>query len=316
MLTAILRRLLLAVPTIVGVSMIVFAIIRLVPGDPALVILGLNATPSLVAQVNHELGLNEPVYVQYGKWAGGALHGNFGYDYQSGQPISGLLGQALPVTAELVALSLGIAIVLGILIGVAAARWRDRAPDWVAQTASLLGISVPDYWLGVILMLTLGLKFALFPTAGYVPLSQGLAANLSHLVLPALALSTSLAAVLIRMTRAAMLDVLDQDFVRFARASGVSAPRVVFSHALRNAAAPVVTVIGIQVGYLFGATVIIEKVFSLPGIGQLILNSTLDHDYPVIQASVLVLAVIFIFTNLLVDVAYICLDPRLRTGHG
>jgi peptide/nickel transport system permease protein len=316
MLTAIVRRLLLAIPTMLGVSMIVFAIIRLVPGDPALVILGLNATPSTVAQTRHELGLDLPVYVQYGKWLAGVLHGNFGYDYQSGQPISSLIGQALPVTAELVVLALGIAVVVGVLVGVAAALWRDRAPDWAAQIISLLGISVPDFWLGVILMLTLGLKFALFPTSGYAPLSQGLAVNLSYFVLPALALSASLAAVLIRMTRAAVLDVLDHEFIRFARASGISAPRVVFSHALRNAAAPVVTVIGIQAGYLFGATVIIEKVFSLPGLGQLILNSTLSHDYPVIQASVLVLAMLFIVTNLLVDIAYICLDPRLRTRDG
>jgi peptide/nickel transport system permease protein len=316
MLTAVLRRLLLAIPTIVGVSLIVFAIIRLVPGDPVLVMLGLNATPSLVAQTRHELGLDQPVYVQYARWVTGAVHGNFGYDYQSGQPISNLIGQALPVTAELVVLAIVMAIVLGVLIGVAAAIWRDRAPDWAAQAVSLLGISVPDFWLGVILMLTLGLKFALFPTSGYAPLSQGLLTNLSYLVLPALALCVSLTAVLIRMTRAAMLDVLNQDFIRFARASGVSAPRVVFSHALRNAAAPVITVIGIQIGYLFGATIIIEKVFSLPGIGQLILNSTLNHDYPVIQASVLVLAVVFIMTNLLVDIAYICLDPRLRTRDG
>jgi peptide/nickel transport system permease protein len=314
MLSAIARRLLLAIPTVFGVSVIVFAIIRLVPGDPVLVILGMNATPAEVAQTRHALGLDQPVYVQYARWAVAALHGNFGYDYQSGEPISSLLAQALPVTAELVVMALGLAVVLGILAGVAAACWRNRAPDWIVQAACMLGTSVPDFWLGVILMLLFGLHFALFPTSGFIPLSQGVAANVSHMVLPALALCASLTAVLARMTRAAMLEVLNQEYIRFARASGVPATRVVFSHALRNSVAPVVTVIGIQAGYLFGATVIIEKVFSLPGVGQLILNSTLNHDYPVIQASVLLLAVLFIVTNLVVDTVHIWLDPKLRTG--
>jgi peptide/nickel transport system permease protein len=314
MLTIIGRRLLLAVFTMLGVSVIVFAIIRLVPGDPALVLLGLNATPSQIARTHHELGLDQPVVAQYGRWITGILHGNFGYDYRSGEPIVDLLRQTLPVTAELVVLSLGLAVILGVLLGVAAALWRDRWPDWGGQAISLLGISVPDFWLGVILALTLGLKLGLFPTSGYVPLNEGLGSNLSHFVLPTLALCAGLTAVLIRMTRAAMLEVLSEDFIRFTRANGISAPRVVFSHALRNVAAPVITVIGIQAGYLFGATVIIESVFSLPGIGQLILNSTLNHDYPVIQASVLVLALLFVLTNLLVDIAYICLDPRLRHG--
>ena len=188
----------------------------------------------------------------------------------------------------------------------AAALWRDQTPDWAGQSISLIGISVPDFWLGVILILTLGLKFGLFPTSGYVPLSQGLFNNLSYLALPTLALSASLTAVLIRMTRAAMLDVLGEDFIRYKRASGIPSNRVIFAHALRNVAAPIITVIGIQAGYLFGATVIIEKVFALPGLGQLILNSTLNHDYPVIQASVLVLALLFIITNILVDIAYYC----------
>jgi len=302
----------LAVPTIVGVSIIVFAIIRLVPGDPAAVILGINATPGEVALIHRQLGLDEPIYTQYLHWVDGILHGNFGYDYQSGAPISSLLASALPVTAELVVLSLGTAIILGILIGTCAAVWRGRAPDWVAQTLSILGISVPDFWLGVILILSLGLKFGLFPTSGYVPLSQGLGQNLSHMVLPTLALTAGLTAVLIRMTRAAMLDVLDEDFIRFVHSNGVKASRILFFHALRNASAPIITVIGMQAGYLFGATVIIESIFSLPGLGQLILNSTLNHDYPVIQASVLVLALLFIATNIAVDVAYILIDPRLR----
>lgn len=314
MLSTIARRLLLAVPTMAGVSVVVFALIRLVPGDPVALILGVNATPEAIERTRSDLGLDQPVPVQYLHWVGGMFRGDFGHDYRSGKPISELLVQTLPVTAELVFLSMAIAIFVGVLFGVVAALWQDRLPDWGAQLFSMVGISIPDYWLGVILILTLGLGLGAFPTSGFVSFDQGPLDNLKHLVLPATALSVSLAAVLTRMTRAAMLEVLEEDFIRFGRASGLSRPRVIFAHALRNVATPMSTVIGVQIGYLFGTTVIIENVFALPGLGQLILNSTLNHNYPVIQAAVLVLALLFIATNLLVDLTYSALDPRLRVG--
>jgi peptide/nickel transport system permease protein len=308
---ALLTRAALAVPILFGMSVLVFAVIRLVPGDPVVAVLGLNATPQLIVQTRHQLGLDQPVWVQYGLWIGGMLHGDFGRDYRGGHPISQLLAQTLPVTAELVLLAMLIAIVVGVGLGTASAVWRGRLPDRAGQLLSTLGISVPDFWLGMILILTLALLLGAFPSSGFTPLTDDPLDNLWHLILPALALSAGLAAVLVRITRAAMLDVLDQDFLRAARSRGLPERAVILGHGLRNAAVPIVTVIGMQSGYLFGATVVIENVFAVPGLGRLILDSTLAHNYPVIQASVLVLGAVFVLTNLLVDTVHLVIDPRV-----
>ena len=312
MIRVLLHRVVLIVPILFGASIIVFAIIRLVPGDPAVIMLGLNATPKLILQIHQQLGLSQPVYVQYSHWIGGILHGNWGYDYLSGQPISGLLTTTLPVTGELVVLALGLAVALGVAIGSLAALYRGRLPDWVSQVISMIGISIPDFWLGIMLTLLFALVLGVLPSSGFTALTVSVPDNLIHMILPVVALASGLTAVLIRITRAAMLEVLGQEYIRFARASGVPEWRVVLHHGLRNAAAPILTVIGLQAGYLFGATIVIETVFSLPGLGQLILNSTLTHDYPVIQASVLVLTLLFVATNLLTDAAVLAIDPRLR----
>jgi peptide/nickel transport system permease protein len=311
---ALVKRLLLVFPILFGMSVIVFSVIRLVPGDPVLAVLGLNATPDLVVRTRHELGLDMPIYVQYLQWIGGILHGDFGLDYRSNQPIRQLILSTLPVTGELVVLSLLLGIVIGVPLGTAAAVWRDRIPDRVGQVVSMLGISVPDFWLGIMLVLLFSLAFRLFPSSGFTPPGEDLAANLWHLFLPALALASGLAAVLIRITRAAMLSVLEQDFIKYARSSGLSEWSVILRHGLRNAAVPVITVIGLQAGYLFGATVVIEEVFSLPGLGRLVLESTLQRNYPLIQASVLVLGFLFVIVNLVVDLVYLALDPRLRAA--
>jgi peptide/nickel transport system permease protein len=313
---AILTRVLLVIPILFGMSVVVFAIIRLVPGDPVAAVLGLNATPQLIEQTRHQLGLDQPLWVQYLQWLGGILHGDFGRDYRSGHPIAQLLAQTLPVTFELIVLSMLIAVVAGVGLGTVGAVWRGRVPDRVGQVLSTLGISVPDFWLGMILILALALALGLFPSSGFTPLTDDPLDNLWHLVLPALALATGLAAVLVRITRSAMLEVLDQDFLRAARSRGLSERAVVLGHGLRNAAVPIVTVIGMQLGYLFGATVVIENVFSVPGLGRLILDSTLAHNYPVIQASVLVLGAVFVLTNLLVDIAYTVIDPRVARPAG
>jgi peptide/nickel transport system permease protein len=255
-----------------------------------------------------------PIYIQYLHWIGGILHGDFGLDYRSDQPIRQLILSTLPVTGELVVLSLLLGIVIGVPLGTAAAVWRNRIPDRVGQIVSMFGISVPDFWLAIILVLLFSLAFRLFPSSGFVPPGEDLARNLWHLFLPALALASGLAAVLIRITRAAMLSVLEQDFIKYARSSGLSEWSVILRHGLRNAAVPVITVIGLQAGYLFGATVVIEEVFSLPGLGRLVLESTLARNYPLIQASVLVLGFLFVVVNLVVDVVYLLLDPRLRTS--
>jgi peptide/nickel transport system permease protein len=313
---AVLTRALLVIPILFGMSVVVFAIIRLVPGDPVVAVLGLNATPQLIAQTRHQLGLDQPVWLQYLQWLGGILHGDFGRDYRGGHPISQLLAQTLPVTFELVVLSMLIAVVAGVALGTASAVWRGRVPDRIGQVISTLGISVPDFWLGMILILALALLLGLFPSSGFTPLPDDPLDNLWHMLLPALALAAGLTAVLIRITRAAMLDVLDQDFLRAARSRGLPERAVVLGHGLRNAAVPIVTVIGMQSGYLFGATVVIENVFSIPGLGRLILDSTLAHNYPVIQASVLVLGAVFVLTNLLVDVVYMAIDPRVARSTG
>lgn len=307
------KRLVVAVPIIFGMSVVVFAILRLVPGDPARAVLGLNATPDLVAQMRRTYHLDEPIHVQYLLWVAGIMHGNFGVDYRSDQPITQLLMQALPVTLELVILALPLAIILAVPLGVLAAVRQGRPIDKVAQGFSLVGISVPDFWLGIVLILVFSLMLGLFPSSGFTPFMQDPVQNLRDMLLPSLALAAGLAAVLTRVTRAAMLDVLRQDFIRFIRAKGIKERNVISRHALRNAAIPIVTVIGMQAGYLVGGTIVIEQIFALPGIGSLLLNATLSRNYPIVQASVLILGVTFVLCNLVADLLYIALNPRLRT---
>jgi peptide/nickel transport system permease protein len=308
----IVRRALLAVPMLLGMSVLVFLITHLVPGDPATAVLGLNATPELVARLRTEHGLDEPLVSQYFTWLGNVLTGDLGLDYSSGAPISELLSQRLPVTIELAVVAILIAVVVGIPLGVASAVWRGRAPDAAAQGVSMLGISVPDFWVGIMLILAFALGLGVLPSSGWVPLSEDPVENLRHVALPALALGLGFAAVLIRITRAAMLDVLSQDYIRFCRAKGIPESKVILKHALRNAAIPITTVIGMQAGYLLGGAIVIEQVFSLPGVGRLVLDGVLQRNYPVVQGSVLVVGVMFIAVNLAADVLYAVLNPKLR----
>jgi peptide/nickel transport system permease protein len=307
-------RLALSVPMLLGMSVLVFLIIRLVPGDPVLAVLGLNATPALVAQLREDLNLNDPIYVQYLNWLGGVLHGDFGLDYRSDEPIGGMLLDRLPVTLELTALALLLAIVAAIPLGVIAAVRRGRLPDKATQGISLVGISVPDFWLGIMLILVFSLQLGLLPSSGFVPLREDPVENIRHMILPASALAAGLAAVLIRITRAAMLDVLHEDYIRFTRAKGVNERAVIFKHALRNASIPIVTVVGLQCGYLLGGAIVIETVFALPGVGRLVLDSVLQRNYPVVQASVLMVGLMFVLTNLAADLLYAVLNPKLRTA--
>lgn len=306
-------RLALAVPMLLGMSVLVFLIIRLVPGDPVLAVLGLNATPELVARLREDLGLNDPIYVQYFHWLADILGGDFGLDYRSNEPIGRMLLDRLPVTIELAGLSLLFAIVAAVPLGVLAALRRGRVADKATQGVSLAGISVPDFWLGIMLILVFSLGLDLLPSSGFVPLGQDPVENVRHMLLPSIALAAGLAAVLIRITRAAMLDVLHQDHIRFTRAKGVEERVVIFKHALRNAAIPIVTVVGLQAGYLLGGAIVIEQVFALPGVGRLVLDSVLQRNYPVVQASVLMVGVMFVLTNLAADLLYAVLNPKLRT---
>jgi peptide/nickel transport system permease protein len=310
---SLIRRLLLAVPMLFGMSVLAFLIIRLVPGDPVLAVLGLNATPELVARMRADLGLDDSIFAQYGDWIGGVVRGDFGLDYRSGEPIGTMLADRLPVTIELAVLSLLLAVAIAVPLGVAAAVRRGGMPDRGAQAVSLVGISVPDFWLAIMLILVFSLGFGALPSSGFVPLGVDPWRNLQHMALPAVALGLGLAAVLIRITRAALLEVLQDDYIRFARAAGLRERSVVFRHALRNAAIPIVTVIGMQAGYVLGGAIVIEQVFALPGVGRLVLDSVLGRNYPVVQASVLVVGLMFVLTNLAADLLYAVLNPKLRS---
>lgn len=309
---AIIKRLIVAVPMLIGSSIIVFMILRLVPGDPASAVLGADATPQLVRQVREQLGLDHPIYAQYVSWLGGVLHGSFGHDYISDQSIASELASRLPVTMELAGLAFLISAACAIPLGVFAAVHFGRPTDRSVQVISAVGVAVPNFVLGIMGILVFSLALGLVPSSGFVPLSQSVAGNLHSLILPAAALAAGLAGVLTRITRATMVEVLDTDYIRFARARGVRQSSLVFKHALRNAAIPIVTVAGLQLGYLLGATVIIEQVFSIPGVGQLVVQAMLNRDYPVVQACVLVFVVAFVIVNLAADLAYTVLNPKLR----
>ena len=306
------RRLLWTIPILFGTAVIVFLILRLVPGDPAAAILGANATTAQVCQVRIELGLNKPIYTQFASWLGGVLHGSFGQDYVNDQSITAEIGSRLPVTLELACFAFVLAAVVAIPAGVLAAVWRDSWLDRCVKAFSVLGIAVPDFVLGILAILLFSLTLGVVPSSGFVPLSASLGGNLRSLILPAAALAAGLAGVLTRVTRAAMLDILQADYIRLARANGMAPGSIVFRYALRNAAIPIVTVAGMQAGYLLGGTVVVEQLFAIPGIGQLIVQAMLNRDYPVVQACVLIFVVAFILVNLVSDVTYALLNPRLR----
>jgi peptide/nickel transport system permease protein len=305
------RRLLLTIPALVAMSVLVFFIIRLVPGDPVLVILGTRATPETVATVRHDLRLDQPIWEQYVGWAGQVFRGDFGVDYRTHEPIREMLLTRLPVTLEMAMLAMLMSALMAIPLGVLAATRRGAA-DHGATALGLVGISIPDFWLGVMLILLMALVLGWLPSSGYVPLRESVWGNISHLLLPAFTLSLNLAAVLTRTTRAAVLDVLNRPYIRTARAKGLRERAVVVGHVLKNAAVPVLTVMGLQLGYVLGGAVIIEQIFALPGVGQLTLNAVLARNYPVIQGAVLLVTFLFMLVNILTDSLYAVLDPRVR----
>ena len=308
------QRLLLLLPVLFGTSIVIFLLLRLIPGDPAAVILGLRATPERLAIVRDELGLDLPIHQQYWQWLTNALQGDLGQDYRSNIAVTRLLRDRLPVTIELTLFSLFLSTLIAVPLGIHAAIRPRSIADRGATLLGLLGISIPDFWLGIMLILALSLGLKMFPSSGYVPLSESIIGNLRSFFLPALTLAVGLAAVLVRITRSAMLEVLERDFVRFLRAKGLREWLVIYKHVLRNASIPIVTVLGLQFGYLLGGAVIVEEVFSLPGVGRLIITATLERNYPVVQAGVLVVALMFILVNLATDVLYGVLNPKIREG--
>jgi peptide/nickel transport system permease protein len=307
------QRLLLTLPVLVGMSLLVFLLLRAVPGDPALVILGLRATPEGIAAIHRDLGLDLPIYQQYALWLSNVLHGNLGQDYRSHESVTTLLGTRLPVTIEVTLLAMLMSIGVAVPLGVAASRRTGSGADRIALSLGVVGISIPDFWLAIMLILSVSLGLGLLPSSGFTPFSENAVANLKSVVLPALTLAAGLSAVLTRVTRSSMLEVLGQEFIKVSRAKGLPEQQVVYRHALPNAAIPIVTVIGLQSGYLLGGAVIVEQVFSLPGVGNLVVNATLERNYPVVQSAVLVVALMFILVNIFTDVLYAYLNPRIRS---
>jgi peptide/nickel transport system permease protein len=306
------RRLLLAVPVLLAMSAFVFLMIHLVPGDPVRTMLGFRATPENVAQVRGALGLDQPLLTQYLQWIGGILHGDLGRDFVSHTPVSTLLAQRLPVTIELTLLSMTLAIAIGVPLGVLAAR-----PGWVRRLSEgfvVAGISIPDFWLGIMLVLLFAGIMHVLPPSGYVPVLEDPLQNLKYMALPVVTLAFGEAAYILRTTRGAMEETLSTPFVLFARARGLPDRSVVFRHTLRNAAAPIVTVIGIQFGVLLGGAIVVEYLFALPGIGRLVVTAINQRNYTVVQGGVLVVATMFILVTLLTDVIVGLVDPRIEEG--
>ncbi len=312
MTTYILRRLLLVIPVLLGVSFLVFWSIRWVPGDPAIAIAGELATPEFVAQVRQEMGLDQPVLVQYGRYLLRAAQGDMGRSVKSSLPVAQEITTRLPKTLTLAATSLLLSALIGIPIGIFSATRRNTWFDGGSMTLALLGVSMPIFWLGLMLMILFavlipkwfGLSGPLLPPTG--------TGTWQHLVMPSIALAANSMAIQARMTRACMLEVLRQDYIRTARAKGQVERLVIYRHALRNALLPIVTIVGLQFGTLMGGAVLTETVFAWPGIGRLLVDAIGFRDYPVIQAAVLVIALGFVLTNLVVDILYAYLDPRIR----
>ncbi len=317
MVTFLVRRLLFMIPVALLVSFVTFMIIHLIPGDPARVLLGESATPQTVAALRHQLGLDKPLLTQYVLWLGQALHGNLGQSIQLQQPVTQAILQRLPVTAELGIISLIVSVALAIPLGVLAAGTRNTPIDWLINVLSLIGTAIPNFVLGLLLILFLAVVIRPFPPGGYVPFTQDPLANLRDLVLPVITLAAGAVAGNLRQVRASMIEVLSQDYIRTARAKGLRRGRVYFVHGLRNALLPLLTIVGLQAGAILGGAVIIESIFLWPGVGLLAIQSILSKDYPVVQGVVLLSALSYMLVNLLVDVGYGALDPRisLRSGH-
>ena len=309
----ILRRIAFAIPTLIVVSIGIFLMVRLLPGDIIDILFGGDQTASeeVKQQAREQLGLNGSYAEQYWRWISGVLQGDFGFSLRNAEPVSNIVFDALTVTLELVVLALLIATVVGVPLGVLSAVKRDTGWDVAARIGGLVGLSVPSFWLATLLLLLTSRVFGWVPPLVYISPFDDPIGNLSQFILPALSISVFTMAIVMRMVRATMLEVLGQDYVRTARAKGVGRKTVISRHALRNALIPVVTIIGFEIGVLIGGAAIIETIFGLPGVGYVLLQAIFGRDYPVIQAMTLLIAFTFIFANLLVDLLYGVLDPRI-----
>jgi len=307
------RRLLAAIPVLWGVTFLTFVVMNLLPGDAAQELLGANATPAEVHQLQIELHLNEPFWVRYGQWLGGLFHGNLGSSLASRQNVSAILGQRLPVTAELLLYAFTASILLAVGLAILAARRPNGLADRISMAVSMIGLSVAPYVLALVLVYIFAVRLQWFPAIGYVPLSQDPVANLRSLTLPAAAIGFPLFSVYTRLLRADIVEqVQREDYIVTARAKGVAPWRILLRHALPNSMFGLITLVALNLGTLVGAVAIIEPIFSLPGVGAILIQSITNHDVPVVEGIVVVFAVVVVLANLLADVLYAVLDPRIR----
>lgn len=308
-----LRRLGVALPTLLLVSMMVFGLQKLLPGDPALALAGEERSPEVIEYLREKYRFNDPIPVQYAAWLTGLLQGDFGTSVRTRLPIGTMLAEKLPVTIELAVLSMLVALLIGLPVGIVAALRRGSPLDHVASLFGLAGLSIPNFWLGIMLILLFSVHLGWLPAGGYVPMSESVWGNLRGMVMPALVLGTGTAAIIMRHTRSAMIQAMKQDYVRTARAKGVREGIIVRRHALPNALIPVVTLGTLQFGELLAGAVLTEQVFSIPGFGKMIVDGVFSRDYAVVQAVVLCTAAVFLLMSLIADIAYVLLNPRLRT---
>lgn len=312
MLNLILKRLGLIIPTLLLVAVFVFTLQHLLPGDPVLALAGEERDPATLQALRVQLGLDKPLPVQFAYWLNAVLHGDLGQSYKTSQPVLQLILQKLPVTIELASLALVIALVIGIPAGIISAYRKGTAVDYAANVVALSGLSIPNFWFGIIMILIFAVKLKWLPASGYVSPAEDLRRNIETMIMPAFVLGNALAASIMRHTRSAMLAVLSQDYVRTARAKGLYEPAVVLRHAFRNALIPIVTVTTLLFGELMAGAVLTEQIFTIPGFGKLVVDAVFTRDYQVVQGVVLCTATGFMFMNLLADIAYGILNPRIR----
>lgn len=312
MLHYLLKRLAAIVPTIFFVTIIIFGLQQLLPGDPAVILAGENQDPDVIAYLHKKMHLDEPLPMRYAYWVAAVFHGDLGESQRIGQPVLELLQEKLPVTLELAAIAMVIALVIGIPAGIVSAVGKDSVWDYAANVIALWGLSTPNFWLGILMILLFSVSLGWLPASGYVSPFEDLKANLAAMIMPAFVLGNAIAAVLMRHTRSAMLQVLNADYVRTARAKGLNERTVVLKHALRNALTPIITLGALEFGTLLSGAVLTEQVFSIPGFGKLIVDAVFNRDYAVVQGVVLFTSSVYILLNLLADLAYFVVNPRLR----
>ncbi|WP_417583158.1 ABC transporter permease [Pelagibacterium sp.] len=307
------RRLLQLVPTIFLLSLIIFSLQHLLPGDPALALAGENPDPETVAAIRARYGLDQPIFMQYFYWVGGVMTGDLGMSMRHNLPVTTLILQKLPVTLQLAIMGIVLALVLGVLGGIVSAVRRNTKTDYVANVVSLAGISIPNFWLGIMLILFFSIHLRWLPASGYVSPFENWQMSFATTVMPAFVLGTAIAGVIMRHTRSAMIHALESDYVRTARAKGLAPSVVVIKHAMRNALTPIITLGALEFGSLLSGAVLTEQIFAIPGFGKLIVDAVFTRDYAVVQGVVLVTALFYVLLNLLADIGYILANPRLRS---